>query len=430
MKNFQLIMLIVFIVAAILGVLVFSGAIPIGKSDTPGVGGTVVLWGTLNQQLMAPAVADFNTANPNYILKYVQKSPATFDQNLLEALASGTGPDIFLLPNDLAYHYSNRILPISYQSFSLASFKSSFASAGEVFLNSKGILALPLMIDPMVMYYNRSALDSNNIVNPPVYWDELQNLITILNKKDQDKQLVKSAFALGQFANVTHAKDIISTIFMQSGNPIVAEKNGSYFSVMKNSSQNFPDLSNALQFYTSFADPTSNAYSWNRALPQSIDAFSAENLAFYFGYASELPALVSRNPNQNFLVAPMLQLRNSSTKVTFGRVLGVSVLSSSKNPTGALTVATLLVNSDFASKISTALSVAPARRDLLSIKQTDAYFPIFYSSALFTKSWLDPSPQNTDDIFQAMVENVLSGNKTADQSLTGASAQLGLLLGS
>lgn len=429
MKNFQIIILIVFIAAAVFGVLVFSGAIPIGDNkDKTGGQGTVVLWGTISAQAISAPLEDFNRANTNFIVKYAQKDPATFDQDLLEALASGAGPDIFFLPDSLAYHYSSRILPIPYESFPLASFKTAFAGAGDVFLISKGIIAFPLLIDPLVLYYNRSILDANNIVNPPAYWDDLQSLVPALAKKDQDKKIIKSAVALGQFSNVTHAKDIISTLFMQAGNPIIAEKDGAFYTALSGSLSSSPDLGPMLQFYADFANPLSNYYSWNRSLPPSINAFSSEDLAFYFGYASELPSLINRNPNQNFLAAPMPQLKNSNTKMTFSKTTGIAISSFSKNPTAAFTAASLLATGDFPQKLANALYVAPARRDLLAGKPADAYFPIFYASALFARSWLDPSPEDTDDIFQGMVEKVLSNSLSASNAVSDGSSKLGLLL--
>ena len=146
MKNFQLITMIVFIALAVFGVLVFSGAIPLGNKNTPGGLGTVVLWGTAKMATMSPLIEEFNNANPTFVVKYVQKSAESFDQDLLEALADGVGPDMFLLPDNLAFHYANKIFAIPYQSYPLASFKNNFAGAGEVFLTSKGILAFPLSI--------------------------------------------------------------------------------------------------------------------------------------------------------------------------------------------------------------------------------------------------------------------------------------------
>lgn len=427
MKSFQLITIVVFIALAVFGILVFSGVIPIGKENTPGGLGTVVLWGTVKAGTMAPLLEEFNNANPTFIIKYAQKSAESFDQDLLESLAEGAGPDMFFLPDNLAFRYANKIFTIPYQSYSLASFKNTFAGAGEVFLTSRGILAIPLSIDPLVMYYNRSILDGNGVVYPPVFWDEISALAPVLTKKDASNKIIKSAVALGHFSNVTHAKGIISALFMQAGNPIVTEKNGIFDSSLNVPNQQY-NLGSILKSYTDFADPNKDIYSWNKSFPSSNDAFSAENLAFYFGYASELQSLVNKNPNQNFLAAPFPQSRNTNFKLTGVEVTGIALLATSKNFNTAFTAASLLSTGDFASKFATALGVAPARRDLLQMKPGDAYSPIFYNSALYARSWLDPSPKDTDNIFRRMVEEVLSNKMTPEEAISDASAKLGLLL--
>src|SRR3989339_95024 len=422
--NFKIIILFVFIVAAVLGVFVFSGAIPLGseKNKTRG-GGTVVLWGTVKSQIIFPLLDDFNRANPDFTVKYVEKSPDSFDNDLLEALAAGVGPDLFFISDDLTFKYSNKIYTIPYESFPIATFKDNFVGAGEVFLVSKGVLAFPLAVDPLVMYYDRSALDSSGIAYPPASWDELLNFIPLLTKKSDDGKILKSAVAMGQFSNISHAKDIISTLFMQSGNKIVAEKNGSFLSAL-----NGYDLGSVLKFYADFADPLKDVYSWNRSFPVSRDAFSALDLAFYFGFASELQSLANKNPNQNFSVALIPQIKGANFKLTSAHVIGIAVSSFSKNFNTAFTAAGLLSNSDFASGFANSIGIAPARRDLFSVKLTDEYLPVFYSSAFFARSWLDPSPKDTDEIFRGMVEKVLSNSMSATDAIKDAGAKLGLLL--
>ena len=425
--NFQIIILIIFIAAAIFGVLVFSGAIPIGNNDTPGALGTVVLWGTVKGENLSSIITDFNNSNPAFIVKYVEKSGDTFDQDLLESIASGIGPDMFFLSDDLAVHYANKILAIPYESLSLATFKNTFAGASEVFLTSKGILAYPLAIDPLVMYYNRSILDANAIVYPPVFWDEFSNLISLITKKDDSGKIIKSAVALGHFSNIAHAKDILTALFMQVGNSITAEKDGSFVSLLNDQNQKY-DLSPVLKFYTDFADPNQNIYSWNKSFPNSRDAFSREDLAFYFGFGSELQSLINKNPNQNFLASAFPQNRNAAFKLTNAHVTGLAVSAFSKNPTTAFTAASLMSKGDFASKFAGALGVAPVRRDLLAIKPPGAYFPVFYNSALYARSWLDPSSKDTDDIFRRMIEGVLSNAMTPRDAIMDASNKLSLLL--
>lgn len=428
-ESFQIIILVVFIFAAIFGILVFSGAIPIGSSaDQTGGLGTVILWGTVKYDKVFPVIQDFNDANPSFVVKYVEKSPDTFDQDLLEALADGTGPDMFLLPDNLVFHYYNKIYTIPYQTYPVATFKSNFAAAGEVFLSDRGTLAFPLTIDPLVMYYNRSMLDANAIVYPPASWDDLVNIVPTLTKKDDSNKITKSAVALGQFSNVTNAKAIISTLFMQAGNPIVTQKAGAAFTSALDTVISKYNLSSILTFYTSFADPSKNIYSWNKSFPNSNDSFSSEDLAFYFGFASEFQSLVNKNPNQNFAVAPIPQIKDAGFKLTGAHVTGLAVSSFSKNLNTAIIAANLMATSDFADKFAKVLLLPPARRDLLAIKPLDPYSPTFYNSALFAKSWLDPSPNDTNNIFRGMVEAVLSNTMTPSNAITDASAKLGFLL--
>ena len=425
--NFQIIILIIFIVGAIFGILVFSGAIPMGKTSTGSLG-TVVLWGTVPNSIISPAIKNFNDANQSLVVKYVEKSADTFDQDLLEASASGTAPDMFFLPDDLAFHYADKIFTIPYQSYPLVSFKNNFAGAGEVFLTSRGILAFPISIDPLMMYYNRSMLDASGIVYPPVYWDEMVNIVPTLTKKDDLNKIIKSAIAFGHFSNVIHAKDILATLFMQAGNPIVKEKDGTLGSTLDSNTIGNFNLPSILKFYTDFADPNNVVYSWNKSFPNSNDAFSKEELAFYFGFAGELQSLVNKNPNQNFFVAPVPQIKNSSFKMTGARVTGIAISSLSKNLTAAFTAASLIATGDFALEFVKATGIAPARRDLLAVKQQDAYSPIFYSSALYARSWLDPSPKDTDTIFSGMINAVLSGNLSVTDAIKDANGKLSLLL--
>ncbi len=424
--NFQSVVIGVFIVAAILGILVFSGAIPIGE-DSEGSLGTVVLWGTLPTASLAGPLEAFNDANPDFVVEYAEKSAETFDRDLLEALASGTGPDLFFLSDDLAHHYADKIIAIPYASYPPAAFKNVFAGAGEVFLTNAGILALPVAIDPLMLFYNRSLLDAAGIVFPPKDWEEFSLQVAQLTEKDDANLISRSGVALGQYANVAHAKDILAMLFMQAGNPIVAEESGALRSIL-DSPVGAYNLPSVLEFYTSFADPNSPLYSWNRSFANSADVFSSEGLAFYFGYASEVETLVNRNPNQNFFIAPVPQIKGATGRLTTARVEGLAVSAASQNLNTALAAASLLSSSDFAAGYAAGRSVAPARRELLAAPPPDTFSPVFYSSALFARSWLDPSPPDTENIFSSMVNSVLSNNLSPADAVQDASSKLELLL--
>lgn len=429
MNNFKLIVIALLGFGAVLGIFVFAGFIDLENNvANSGPTGTVTLWGTVPSNLVNPLIDEFNKNN-TYTVKYVRKVAQNFDEELLEAMALGKGPDLFLLPDNLTFKYKNKIYPIPYTNYPLINFKNNFATAGEVFLDNKGILALPISIDPMVMYYNRTILDSNNVVYPPVYWDELHDFANIFTKKDGEEQIVQSAFALGQFNNVSYAKDILSTLFMQTGSPIVSEQNGLLRADLDNS-QNDKNVNtvSSLDFYTSFSNPVKPNYSWNKSLPLSIDAFSKEDLVFYFGFASNLKTLLDKNPNQDFQVATIPQLRNTNNKLTSARVTGLAISAFSKNLPASVAAATGLAGGDFARDYSNSQLIPPARRDLLAVVRQDSYFPVFYASSLFARSWLDPSASDSSNIFRAMVEEVLSNAKKPDTAIFDANNRLNILL--
>lgn len=428
MKNFQIISLVIFGIFAVFGLLVFSGTISIGDTDQNKPKGTVTLWGTYNKGSIENLIDDFNARNQDFEVKYAQKDSATFAQDLLEAIASGTGPDMFFLPDDLALQYANKIYTIPYASYPVASYKGAFAGAGEVFLTSKGILAFPIVIDPMVMYYNKNILDSNSIAYPPADWEEFTDQAVKITKKNADKQILNSAVGFGQYTNITGAKDILATLFMQIGNNIVKETNGVFGSVLNQQISKFGTPENVVSFYISFADPSKTNYVWNKSFPNSREYFISDSSAFYFGHASELSLLVNKNPNLNFSLTSVPQIKGSNLKTTSAHTTGIAVTSFSKNLNSALTVAGLMATTDFADKFAKAVGGAPARRDLLATVPADEFSSTIYSSALFSRSWLDPSARDTDNIFRAMIEGAFSNNRSPKDVLEEASGRIELLL--
>ncbi len=427
-SNFKLIFIVIFIGAAVFGLLVFSGTIEIGSgSKTASVTGTVSMWGTVPTQTMKAMIDDFNTANRTFTVNYIQKDASTFDQDLLLAQAEGRGPDMFLITDDLAFSYAKRIYKIPYTTYPVANYKSTFAQAGEVFLSGEGILALPLSVDPLLMYYNRSILTTNNIIFPPATWEDLSAVTPKLLSKDATSQVTNSSVALGQYSNILHAKDILAALFMQTGNPIVGISQGIYSSFLDKNKDQYK-LDGVLDFYTSFSDPVKTLYSWNKSLPMDRDFFSAEKSAFYFGYASELNNLINKNPNQNLGMAPLPQFKNSKFKSTKARVTGVAIAAATKKLGTAYTAASLMATTNFAKSFASAVNVAPARLDLLADLPGDAYSPIFYTSSLYAKSWLDPSPKDTDNIFRSMVDSFNNGYESSKGSINTASGRLDLLL--
>ena len=427
-KLFQYVFIGCFVFFIIVGAILFS---TYKSSNTSVTNINITMWGTIPADSFTTFVSHyFSQANLKYTVNYVQKDPSTFDQSLVEALASGVGPDAIILPEDLIVRYSNKIYPIPYAVLPELTFKQTFIQEGEMYLNGTGALALPLAVDPLVMYWNRDTFNKAGVTKPPVTWAQIAGLVPKMTSLDQSANVLSSTVALGEYRNVTDAEEILSALLMQAGSPIVTvNSDGSLQSALKEDYglKTSPAIA-ALQFYTNFSNPSQPQYSWNRSLVSSRDAFANGDLAIYFGLASEYTAIQNKNPNLNFDVALLPQVANAKVYSTFGHMLGLAIMKNSANPAGTYTVLSALASAEAVPYWSDLLNIPSARRDILSQAQKSAVKTVFNQSAIMSKAWLDPNSANTNQIFQNMVESYTTGRSGIEEAIGTASDQLDSLL--
>jgi ABC-type glycerol-3-phosphate transport system substrate-binding protein len=393
----------------------------------------ITMWGTLpDDELNAFTTRYFSDRDLKYTVDYVEREPSTFDRDLVEAIASGNGPDAIVLPEDLIVRYSNKIYTIPYAVLPELTFKQTFVQEGELYLNATGTLALPFSVDPLVMYWNRDIFNNASVTRPPATWAEINSLTSKIIKKDQAKNILTSVVALGEFSNVTNAKDILSTLFVQAGNPIVKydSVDAIFSSVLKESGTMSSPTALALQFYTNFSNPIRPEYSWNRAMPNSIDAFANGDLAVYFGFASEFLTVKNKNPNLNFDVALLPQIQGAKVYSTFGNMLGFAIMKSSTNAAGAYSVISSLISAEAVPFWKDIFNIPSARRDVLSVAEKSAIKTVFNQSAVISKGWLDPNSTETSKIFREMVESYTTGRSSIEDAISIASDRLEAVLNS
>lgn len=430
-SKFQLILLAVFGFFVIVAVMIFSGAIKVGKDSSPTAGAQLTLWGTIPKSAMTQILDKVNENNKSFRLSYEYVSSASFDEKLIEALASGGGPDLIFLPNDLVIRYSDKVYQIPYANYPLKQFQDTFISEADLYLGSKGIFGLPVSVDPLVLYYNKGMLDSAGIPIPPKTWQEIISLIPRLTISDASYNISQSTIALGEFDNISNAKDIISMLMLQFGTSIVSKNGDKLISTVNDSvgnSQSRPGAE-AFSFFTKFSNPAENTtYTWNAGLENSRNMFISGSMAFYIGYASELFYIKDRNPNLDFNVMIVPQLEGAKIRTTFGKMNSIAITKTSKNLASAYGAATLLTSPEFAGIIATSLSLPPARRDLLALPQTSPYVQVFNQSSLISKAWHDPSGPDTTVMFKDVIRKIKTGAESADSAVNKLDTQFDILL--
>ncbi len=424
LKIFQVVVLGTFAVLLIVGFLAFSGKLPLPKSEKDINYGEVTLWGTIPSSVIDKIISDKLGNKKNITITYVEKNRATFARDFIEALAIGIGPDIFMLSQDEILRNMDKVALIPYTTYPERVFKDSFIEEGEMFLRPEGIVAIPFTVDPMIMYWNRDIFTNASIVVPPTRWSEFYGLAPRIVVRNSAGDITQSFVSFGEYQNVLHAKEILSTLIMQTGALIVQNKNGVLDVDLGVQNMATP----AVEFFTEFARSDKGSYSWNRSLPYSRDMFNAGDLALYFGYASEYSSIKEKNPHLNFDIAVMPQADQSLKRVTFGRMQGIAVAKSSKNIAGAMQAVLVLSGSDIIGSIAEMSGLPPVRRNLLAVHPTDAVFSVLYESAIISRAWHDPSPADTDKLFEGMISDINSGKlKTTQAFFVLQSSLLNLL---
>lgn len=417
----------IFVFAAIAAFMVFSGVIKIG--DKAGeAAGEVTVWGTIPFQTIQRYIDQ--AKEQNLTINYIEKRTKNYEDELVNAFASGNGPDLFIMSHEGILRHSDKILEIPYESFPKSSYEQTYIDEARLFLSDTGVRAFPITVDPMVMYYNKALISSAFILDVPQYWDDFTAFSPEVTQYSGTGEVLISSAALGTFDNIPNAKNIITSLIMQNKNNIVdtdpaTKKKRSIISFDEDEIQK---TSQALDFYTSFAQFGSTTYSWNEALVDAKNKFISGDLAIYFAPGSQAEDIRKKNPNLDFGVALFPQVRGNTTRSTHGAMTGIAIGKQSPNIAAAIKVASKIAGSTIADGLANDLRVAPARKDLLRDKPDDALRTLIYNSAIISRGWLDADPDATDLVFRDLVRNINSGALSTRDAIARANADLNRIL--
>jgi ABC-type glycerol-3-phosphate transport system substrate-binding protein len=404
------ILLSVGVFSAIFAMLIFSGRIPVGnRAQTPQ--GEVVIWGTLPDDRMENIIQAFNPQAKTYRVSYKQIKEDVFTQTLVEALANGVGPDLILAPYQIILSQAARIYPFPASSMGEKQFKDTFVDGAAILYGPNGALALPVSVEPMVLFYNRTLFSKHGVVNPPTYWDEVTSITPSLTIA-KNGVFAESGIALGA-ENTPNAKDILMTMVAQLGQTPVTTQYDQLGQPFFNVTANTPvteggevlPLSSVVRFFTQFADTAQKAYSWNRYAGNPDDMFVAERLAMYVGYSGELGTLRARNPRGEFEMSYLPQVRGYNNFATGMRLYGLATLKKTRNPTAALTVQAQFSGGDISQKIAVITGGVPALR---AYSGTQGLHEVLARSMLVARGWNDIYYIQSASYVSALLSDVLN----------------------
>lgn len=433
---FQIVIMALAGVFAIISLIMFS----LYKGNNEEVIQPVTIWGTVKaddfKDIQNDILADEEIISDLKHVTYVQKRQDTFNDEFIEALATGGGPDLVILPHNMILLHQNKLLPVSYESYPERTFKDSFIEGADVLRDENGIYGLPLAVNPLIMYWNRDLFIRQLLTEPPKVWETVIDIAPRLSDTDDTGTVFKSAIALGQFSNIDYSKEIFTTLMQQAGSKIIERKaiksdqeGGNEYDILtipvlnKKDGYLAPPAEAALRFFGQFTDPTREVYSWNRSLESDSQRFLTGDLAMYIGKTSRYEEFKKVNPNLNFDVAIIPQ-KSGTVPVTYGDFTAISIVKNTKKPSDAFKTLLTITQPAVANIFSNAINLPPARKDVLGYTQPSSEKEIFFSSAVWAKAFYDPYPEKTDEIFSDMVGLYTSGQIGLSEAIGVANQQL------
>ena len=306
-------LLIGLLAVVFLGIIIFAVVIPaLTKNNNQKV--TLTYWGLWeDNRTMQSVISDFQRQYPNITIDYSKQDIKQYRERLVTRINNGNGPDVFRFHNTWYPMLSGILLPLPNDTISKSDFTQWFYPVAQKDLIKNGaIYGIPLHIDTLALYINLDSFQAAGL-KPPTNWNDFINDSKTLTVKDVSGKIKTSGAALGTFDNINHAPDILSLLFVQNGVDL------------NNISSTPQKVTDALNFYTSFALGNSNV--WDSTLDSSLLAFTKGNLAMYFGYSWDYFAIKAASPNLNFQVVPVPQLPGSNVNLASYWVEGVSVKS-------------------------------------------------------------------------------------------------------
>ena len=428
LRPFQIVLLGVFGLFAIIGLFYFG--FYRGGDDAPAYASGVTIWGTLSQGSfndVLDTLADEDDAFAQ--VYYVQKSTQTFNVDLLNAIAEGYAPDLIVLPSDQIVTHRAKLFSIPYESIPERTYRERYVDGADVYLFTEGSYGLPFAVDPLVMYWNRDMFSTNGLASYPRTWESVVSEVVPALTRRNGASLSRSAIAFGEYANITHAKSILTLLLLQSGTSIATGAVGGGYEVTLGNriDDSLPPAQAALSFYTQFALPTSAAYSWNRTFASDRSAFTSGILGLYFGKGSEYVLLEQTNPNLNFDIAPVPQGATANAYRGQGTFYAFAIPRASGNSDGAYAVMQVLAEPNQAVLLADAFGMAPVHRSVIAAGTTDAIDQVRYRAALIARTWLDPDANGSAEAFRLMIEDVTSGRSRVGESVEDGIDRLELL---
>ncbi len=383
---------------------------------------TLTYWRVFDdKETFDPIIADYQKEHPNIKIEYKKLDYADYEKKLLEALAAGRGPDLFSIGNAWVPKYQDKITAMPDDMLSVDEYNRTFfkVAAQDNVIDNK-IYGLPYAIDSLGLFVNTTLTGRAELYDPPQTWEDLvgkggcvagkpvdpakPGMLAKLNNR-QGNTFNQSAIALGT-GNVSRSADILALMMLQQRTTMVNDNHdqATYNLTQKVEGKDIHLGTEALKFYTSFADPGNPCYAWNAQQGDAVSAFAQGKTAMLLGYSYTVQALTRLNPNLTYSVYPAPQI-GGQDPVNYASYLTEVVAKRSQHQTEAWDFIRFAADKSHLDDYLDKAQRVSSRKDI----STGGNVAAIYKQNETAVSWYKGEYLQADPIFVGMINQVVGG---------------------
>jgi maltose-binding protein MalE len=166
--------------------------------------------------------------------------------------------------------------------------------------------------------------------------------------------------------------------------------------------------SEALRFYTDFANPVKEVYTWNAEMSDSFDAFVNNETAFFFGYAYHLPLIRQQAPKLEFKFSALPQIEGGRV-VNFANYWAWTVSKATANSKWGWDFIQFAAKEDNVRDYLTASTRPTALRGLIVEQTENADLTVFANQLLTSESWYHGNDANlAEEALVSLIDRALT----------------------
>lgn len=376
-----------------------------------------------DKTVFEPLLSAYQTSNPQIKITYEKKDHEEYYNNLLDELAAGKGPDMFMIRNDWLPAFKDKIDTVPSDIISQEDYRKTFVDvASNELIEGDKIYGIPYTVNTLALIFNQDLLSNARYSKPPANWNEFMTYSKKLTRL-KGSYVSRAGTALGTTTNLGYgvesspkiATDILSAMMMQSGDQMVSDdKKSATFGLPQDKPSGgdvYPGTS-ALNFFASFSMPSKETYTWNTKMETVAQSFAKQKVAMIFGYSDIISQIQNLNPNIRLYTAKMPQVKGTDEKMTIASYWIEVVSKNSQQKQQAWDVIKSLSDVDPITKIVTATHRPPSRKDLVMAYSSDPVYGAFSEQLDSARTWYKgKQPDKIYTIFASMINGVSRGQK-------------------